>query len=89
MLKRKCNNSIICHALSQTYLVNQIQVFIEYVYLVDSVLTIIGAFIIAKTYKIDFWFSLLNFFILGEVLHYLFGVNTAFINIIGLKRNCE
>ena len=57
--------------------------------LVDSVLTIIGAFIIAKTYKIDFWFSLLNFFILGEVLHYLFGVNTAFINIIGLKRNCD
>lgn len=57
--------------------------------LVDSVLTIIGAYLIAKLYKINFWYSLVGFFIYGEVLHYLFGTNTAFIKMIGLNRNCE
>ena len=57
--------------------------------LVDSVLTIFGAYLIAKVYKINFWYSLVGFFIYGEVLHYLFGTNTAFIKMIGLNRNCE
>jgi hypothetical protein len=57
--------------------------------LVDSVLTIIGAYFIAKAYKINFWYSLIGFFVLGEILHYLFGANTAFIKMIGLARNCE
>ena len=57
--------------------------------LVDSVLTIIAAYILSTLYKIDFWFSLLNLFILGEVLHYLFGVNTAFIKMIGFSRSCD
>jgi hypothetical protein len=57
--------------------------------LFDSILTIIGAYVIAKVYKINFWYSLVTFFILGEVLHYLFGTNTAFIKMIGLTRNCD
>jgi len=57
--------------------------------LVDWILTIIGAYFIAKIYTINFWYALLGFFVLGEVLHYLFGANTAFIKMIGLARNCE
>jgi hypothetical protein len=36
--------------------------------LVDSVLTIIAAYVIAKGYKINFWYSLVTLFIFGEVL---------------------
>jgi hypothetical protein len=57
--------------------------------LFDSILTIIAAYVIAKVYKINFWYSLVTFFILGEVLHYLFGTNTAFLKMIGLTRNCD
>ena len=56
---------------------------------VDTMLTILGAYVIAKAYKINFWYSLLGLFILGEVLHYLFGTNTAFLKMIGLTRNCS
>lgn len=57
--------------------------------LFDTILTIIGAYFIAKIYKIKFWYALIGFFVLGEILHYLFGANTAFIKMIGLTRNCE
>jgi len=57
--------------------------------LVDTALTVIAAFIIAKAYKIDFWYSLAALFILGEVLHYIFGVNTAFLNMINLSPDCR
>ena len=57
--------------------------------LVDTVLTIIGAVLIAKAYKIEFWKSLVGFFILGEVLHYVFGTNTAFLKFIRLEPKCN
>ena len=57
--------------------------------LFDTVLTILGGYVIAKAYNINFWYSLLGLFILGEVLHYMFGTNTAFIKMIGLTRKCE
>lgn len=57
--------------------------------LFDSILTIIGAYFIAKAYKINFWHSLVGFFIIGEVFHYIFGTNTAFLKMIGLTRNCD
>ena len=56
---------------------------------VDTVLTIIGAFIIAKVYNINFWYTLLLTFVLGEVLHYVFGVKSAFLKMIGLEPNCD
>lgn len=56
---------------------------------VDTVLTVIAAFIIAKAYKINFWYSLLGLFILGEVLHYIFGVNTALLDMINLSPDCR
>lgn len=56
--------------------------------LVDTILTIIGAYLISKAYKINFWYSLLGLFILGEFLHYIFGVNTAFLKMIKLEPIC-
>ena len=56
---------------------------------VDIALTIIGAYLITKVYKIDFWKSLLGFFILGEILHYIFGANTAFLQMINLSPDCR
>jgi hypothetical protein len=56
---------------------------------VDTVLTIIGAFIIAKVYKINFWYTLLSFFVLGEILHYVFGTKTAFLSMINLSPDCR
>ena len=55
---------------------------------VDTVLTVLAAYVIAKAYKINFWHSLVGLFVLGEILHYIFGVNTAFLNFIGLTPNC-
>lgn len=56
---------------------------------VDTVLTIIGAYVISKAYNIVFWKSLLGLFVLGEVLHYIFGANTAFLQMINLSPDCR
>jgi hypothetical protein len=56
---------------------------------VDTVLTIIGAYLIAKAYNIVFWQSFLGLFVLGEVLHYIFGANTAFLQMINLSPDCR
>jgi len=56
---------------------------------IDIILTIIGAYVISKAYNIDFWQSLLGFFVLGEVLHYIFGANTAFLQMINLSPDCR
>ena len=55
---------------------------------VDTLLTVLGAYLISKGYKINFWYSLLGLFILGEFLHYIFGVNTAFLKMIKLEPIC-
>ena len=55
---------------------------------VDTVLTVLAAYVIAKAYKINFWYSFLGLFVLGEILHYVFGTNTAFLKMIGLEPNC-
>jgi len=45
--------------------------------IVDVVGTIIVAFIIAKLFNLNFFLTLLLFFILGIILHRLFCVNTT------------
>ena len=54
--------------------------------LVDTVLTILGAYVIAKAYKINFYYSFIGLFVLGEILHYVFGVKSAFLEKIHLCR---
>ena len=56
--------------------------------LVDTVLTVLAAYVIAQAYNINFWYSFIGLFILGEVLHYIFGVKTAFLKLINLEPVC-
>ena len=55
---------------------------------VDIFLTILAAYLISKAYKINFWYFLLGLFILGEILHYIFGTKTAFLKMLGLDPSC-
>lgn len=51
----------------------------------DTLGTIALAFIVTYIYRVSLWKSLVGMFVLGEVLHYLFGVQTAFLTSIGVK----
>ena len=54
----------------------------------DIVMTIIGAALISWSMKLSFWKTLATLFVLGEVLHYIFGTPTAFLKMIGFTPNC-
>ena len=55
----------------------------------DSLATIVLAFLTTYIVNISFLESLLGWFILGEILHYWFGTNTAFLKMIHLSPNCS
>ena len=46
---------------------------------VDTLLTILGAFLISKYFKTPFLITLLFFFLLGELLHWIFCVDSKVI----------
>ena len=46
---------------------------------VDTLMTIIGAFLISKYFRKPFLITLLLFFLLGELLHWVFCADTTFI----------
>ena len=50
----------------------------------DTVGTIILALISAWYFKFDWKLSLLVWFVSGEILHYYFGVQTAFLTTLGI-----
>jgi len=54
----------------------------------DTIMTIIAAAITSYTFQIHFLYSFAAWFILGEVLHYIFGTKTAFLKMIGLEPQC-
>jgi len=45
----------------------------------DIIQTIIGALLISWFFKIKFWICLVTLFVIGEVLHILFCVDSAFL----------
>ena len=51
----------------------------------DTIATIIAALITSFVFNVSFLYSLLGWFIGGEILHYAFGVNTAFLTMISIK----
>jgi hypothetical protein len=51
----------------------------------DTLGTIGLALIGTYFFNIPVWKSLVGMFVLGEVLHYLFGTQTAFLTYIGVK----
>lgn len=55
---------------------------------VDSVGTILLAILVTFIWNVPLWKSVIGMFILGEVLHYLFGVQTAFLTTIGVNAQC-
>lgn len=57
--------------------------------LYDILATIVLAVIVSYFFKVSVIKSFIGLFILGEILHYLFGSNTAFLQMIGIKRDCS
>jgi hypothetical protein len=55
----------------------------------DTVGTILLAVLTAWLTKTGFWWNLLAWFVLGEVLHYWFGTPTAFLKLIGMTPECQ
>ena len=51
----------------------------------DILATIVLAAITSYFFKVSFLFILLFWFIVGELLHYLFGTQTAFLTMLGIK----
>jgi hypothetical protein len=56
--------------------------------IIDIILTIIAAYFTSRSGKIPFVLAFLTWFILGEILHVLFGVQTAFLIAIGVQLQC-
>jgi hypothetical protein len=50
--------------------------------IVDIIFTIIGAWFFSWLFKVKFWISLVGLFVVGEILHAIFCVETAFIKAI-------
>ena len=50
----------------------------------DILATIVLSVITAVAFKMPFLYTLIGWFIIGELLHYIFGVNTAFLHMIGI-----
>ena len=51
----------------------------------DTLMTIAAAIITAYIFNINVFLSFLYWFVAGEILHYLFGTNTAFLRMIGIN----
>ena len=50
----------------------------------DTLMTIAASIITAYLFNISFALSFIAWFVSGEILHYLFGTNTAFLKMIGI-----
>jgi hypothetical protein len=50
----------------------------------DTIGTVFLALISVWIFKINIWTSLIIWFVGGEILHYMFGVQTAFLTLIGV-----
>ena len=57
--------------------------------IVDTLLTFLGAWIITAASGMNIKITFAAFFILGEILHYAFGTQTAFLTMIGVKVGCD
>lgn len=55
---------------------------------VDTVLTVLVAYLTTFVVKIEFVNSLIIWLVVGEVMHYTYGVQTAFLTAVGIKVAC-
>lgn len=49
--------------------------------IIDIFMTFIGAYYISNYYKVNVWLIFILFFLLGQILHILFCVQTKFISL--------
>jgi hypothetical protein len=54
----------------------------------DTWMTVVAALLTSFLFNITWWKSLLVWFVAGEVLHYVYGVNSTFIKLLGLDHQC-
>ena len=54
----------------------------------DTFGTILLGILFSYLFHVSLFYSIVGMFILGEILHYLFGVQTAFLDMIRIKA-CE
>jgi hypothetical protein len=50
----------------------------------DTLMTIAAAALTSYFFRLNFIYSIFGWFVAGELLHYAFGVNTAFLHMIGI-----
>jgi len=55
----------------------------------DWLATFVLAAIVAWLFKANFLYTLVYVFVFGELLHYFYGVPTAFLKMIGLEPVCS
>jgi len=55
----------------------------------DTMATLVVAIITSFVFNINIVKSIVGWFVLGEVLHYVFGANTAFLKMIHLSPKCD
>lgn len=54
----------------------------------DTWMTVVAALLTSFVFNIVWWKSLIAWFVVGEVFHYVFGVNSTFIKLLGLDHQC-
>ena len=57
--------------------------------IVDTVLTFIAAWLITLGTGYPIYVTFVALFVLGEILHYYYGTQTAVLTMLGIKVNCD
>jgi len=55
----------------------------------DTLMTVVAAWFTRGLFEGSFLISLIVWFTVGEILHYLFGVQTAFLKMVGIVPKCD
>jgi len=55
----------------------------------DIIATLVAALLTKWFFDVPLLYSILGWFVGGEILHYAFGVDTAFLKMIGIRPYCK
>lgn len=55
----------------------------------DTLMTIVAAIMTSYIFNISLIYSLIAWFVWGEILHYVFGVQTEALTKLGIRVNCS
>ena len=55
----------------------------------DTIMTVIAAVLTSYATGVNVWLSIFLWFVIGEILHYGYGVDTAFLKLVGLTPDCS